>query len=156
EPYVRAGGLLLRGHGPRLQVSVGPARRQHGRLEAVDQLVEALELGGLHICLENPNSECVPSKDEPLNGSRSGAGGAVRLRRSIRMAGTVVATPTPRSAKPIRFRGPAGMRLAASRPSPNASAARVPTTNPNERGLRLKLCMGTPSHWSARKECAAA
>src|SRR5690242_15846836 len=107
-------------------MTVGASRGHHRGLDAVDEFIEAFELVGLHICLEKPNSECAPLKCGGLNGSDA-AVVVVRLRRSIRTAGTVVAAPIPRSASPIRFRRSSGMRLAASSPRPNARAARVPT-----------------------------
>ena len=86
-----AGRALLRGHRTRLQVAVGAARRHHGRLEAVHHVVELLEFA-VHSALTKPNSARAPL-------TSSGCGG-VRLRRSMRTAGTVVAAPRPTSARP--------------------------------------------------------
>jgi hypothetical protein len=62
-----------------------------------------------------------------------------RLRRRNSAAGTVVAAPNPTNATPnLRRRSSENLRETKS-PTPNASAARVATMNPNLRGVRTNF-----------------
>jgi hypothetical protein len=44
EPEIAAFGLGLGGHGPRDQVAVRPAGGEHGDLDALDEIVEVIQL----------------------------------------------------------------------------------------------------------------
>lgn len=80
----------------------------------------------------------LPSSIDPQTASRR-AGASIRLLRSVRTAGMVVAAPMPMSVSAMARRRASGIRFATSKPTPKASAARVATRNPNCDGRRTRF-----------------
>jgi len=92
-------------------------------------------------CADTERVSNARARDTPLavqTASRR-AGASVRLPRNVRTAGMVVAAPMPMRVNAMARRRGSGILLATSKPTPNASAARVPTKNPNCDGRRTRF-----------------